>query len=520
MADDFYFDERAALAVERFFDRLLVHIEGPLAGQPFTLAGWQREMVREVFGWKRCADGLRRYRRVYLEIPRGNGKSTFAAGLALYLLIADGERSAKVYSAAADKAQAAIVFETADKMAQASPFLAKRLRSFRNRTMEYAETGSKYIVLSSDAYTKHGLSPSGVVIDELHAQPNRELYDVLNTAMGKRSQPLMIMITTAGYDRESICFEQHEYARQVAAGVVDDPTFYPAIFAADPDDDWTQPETWAKANPNYGVSVREEFLRQECITALASPAYVNTFKRLYLNIWTSQETQAIDPRAWQEGGGPVGDLAGRPCYVGIDLSSTVDLSAVAAVFPPGEGEEHYTVLAQCFIPGADLVERERRDRAPYGVWAQQGHITLTPGNVIDYQVIIDQLEQWAQVYDVRELGIDPWNSVQIALDLEGLGYPVVQVRQGYQTISAPTKELLRLVQARQLRHGDNPVLRWMADNVEVTMDPAGNMKFVKGNGRARKRIDGLVATVIGLSRAMVNRGQGRSVYEQRDVREL
>lgn len=505
-----WFDERAATIAERFFERMLVHIEGPLAGQPFVLEPWQRRIVREVFGRKQ-ANGLRRYRKLYLEVPRGNGKSTFAAGLALYLLAVDGEHSAKVYSAAADKPQAAIVFETAEKMVQASPLLARNIRAYRNKTMEHRETGSRYIVLSSDAYTKHGLNPSGIVFDELHAQPNRELYDVLNTAMGKRAQPLMVMITTAGYDRNSICWEQHEYARQVAAGLIEDPTYYAAIYAAGEQDDWTSPATWAKANPNYGVSVREEFLRQECRAALESPAYQNTFRRLYLNQWTQQETRWIDMTAWDRCAAPLPDLAGRPCFAGLDLASTTDIAALALVFPPQMKGEPVYVLPYFWIPADNMVERERRDRVPYAAWVRQGLIEATPGNVIDYGYIRACINALAETYEIREMAFDLWNATQLSVELAGDGIAMVEMRQGFASLSAPSKELLRLVLSGGLAHGGNPVLRWMADNVTARQDPAGNVKPDKA--KSAGRIDGIAACVMGVGRAMVAQPEGGSMYD-------
>ena len=326
-------------------------------------------------------------------MPRGNGKSTFAAGLALYLLAVDGERSAKVYSAAADRAQAGIVFETAEKMVQASPYLAKHIRAYRNKTMEYDASGSRYIVLSADAYTKHGLNPSGIVFDELHAQPNRELYDVLNTAMGKRAQPLMVMITTAGYDRNSICWEQHEYALKVAAGVIDDPTYLAAVFAAEAEDDWTKPATWRKANPKYGVSVREEFLAQECRVALESPAYQNTFRRLYLNQWTQQESRWLDMRAWDACSAKLPDLSGRVCYAGLDLASTTDIAALSLVF---EVEGRLYVRPFFWVPQEGIKRRSERDRVPYDTWVRSGLIEATAGDVIDYDVIRKRINELAR----------------------------------------------------------------------------------------------------------------------------
>ena len=518
-----YFDERAATVAERFFDRMLVHIEGPMAGRPFVLEPWQRSIVREVFGRKR-PDGLRQYRKVFLAIPRGNGKSTFAAGLALHMLLLDGERSAKVYSAAADKPQAAIVFETAEKMAMASPTLSKYVKPYRNKTMEYPSAGSKYIVLSSDAYTKHGLNPSGIVFDELHAQPNRELFDVLQTAMGKRAQPLMIMITTAGFDQNSICYEEWDYAKRVADGVIDDPTYYARIWAADPDDDWTSPAIWRKANPNYGVSVKEEFLKQECARALASPAYQNTFRRLYLNQWTQQENRWIDMAAWDACGGALPELAGRACYAGLDLASTTDIAALVLAFPAGgergsegEGEPIY-LLPFFWIPEENMIERERRDRVPYSTWVRQGLVEATPGNVIDYAYIRQRLNELADRYEIREVAYDPWNATQLSVELQGDGLNMVEMRQGFASLSGPSKELLRLVLSKGVAHGGNAVLRWMADNVSARQDPAGNVKPDKS--KSSGRIDGIVAAVMAIGRANVGTAPAVSVYESRDVREL
>jgi len=510
--DGGFFDERTATVAERFFDRMLMHIEGPLAGKPFILEPWQRAIVRELFGRKR-ANGLRQYRKVLIELPRGNGKSTFAAGLALLLLIVDGERSAKVYSAAADRAQAAIVYETAEKMIAASPWLAAEgIRCYRNRTMEYAKMGSKYIVLSSDAYTKHGLNPHGIVFDELHTQPNRELYDVLNTAMGKRAQPLMILITTAGYDRNSICWEQHEYALKVQNGIIQDPTFLPVIYAAEEGDDWTSPATWRKANPNFGVSVQEEFLRQECAVALESPAYQNTFRRLYLNQWTQQASRWLDMAAWDRCSAPLPDLAGRACYGGLDLASTTDIAALVLAFPPVEEGEPLWLLPFFWVPEDKLIEKERRDRAPYVTWVRQGVMTATPGNVIDYAWIRQQVNDLAGIYEMREIAVDPWNSTQLTVQLQDDGLTVMEMRQGFASLSGPSKELLRLVLAGDLAHGGHAVLRWMADNVTVRQDPAGNVKPDKA--KSTNRIDGIVASIMAIGRAMLrNPAAERSMYD-------
>lgn len=514
-------DERAATGAVRFFERLLKHPKGPLAGQPFLLEPWQREIVRELFGRKERGTGRRRYRRAYIEVPRGNGKSTWAAGLALLLLLADSEPSAEIFSVAADRDQARIVFETAQAMVEDSPHLRKLVKTYKH-SMVVESSRSSYRVLSAEAYSKHGLNPHGVIFDELHAQPTRELYDVINTAMGKRAQPLMVMITTAGYDRNSICWQQHEYARQVAAGIIDDPTYLARIYAAKAEDDWTSPATWAAANPNWGVSVQPEFIRQEFEVALSTPAYQNTFRRLYLNQWTQQESRWIDMGAWDRcastgsATGALPDLRGRVCYAGLDLASTTDIAALALAFPPVEEGEPVHLLAFFWIPEAQMVERERRDRAPYATWVRQGLITATPGNVIDYAFIRAQIGELAALYEVREVAIDPWNSTQLSVQLQEDGLTVVEMRQGFASLSGPSKELLRLVLAGGLAHGGNAVLRWMADNVSVRQDPAGNVKPDKS--KSTSRIDGVVASVMAVGRLMLhNPLEGRSVYEERGI---
>ncbi|MBE3590000.1 MAG: terminase [Firmicutes bacterium] len=447
-------------------------------------------------------------------IPTHN--STLSAGIALYLLFADNEPGAEIYSAAADREQAAIVFETAKQMVLASPALRKRCEVYK-RSIVVPKTGSSYKVLSADAPTKHGLNAHGVIFDELHAQPNRELWDVLTTATGAREQPLVVAITTAGYDRNSICWEQHEYARKVMDGIIDDPSFFAFIAAADEDDDWTDPAVWAKANPGLGQTVKLDYLEQEAKRAKEVPAYQNTFRRLHLNQWTQQESRWLDLAAWDATAGIIAEesLSGRPCFVGLDLSTTTDLTAMALLFPPQADGEPYAVLPRFFLPKEGLREREQRDRVPYSTWAREGFIRLTEGNVIDYQAVREQLHRDAQRYKVVEVAYDPWNATQLALQLQDDGFTVVQVRQGFATLSAPTKELMRLVVGGLLRHGGNPVLRWQADSMVVAQDPAGNIKPNKA--KSSGRIDGMVALIMALDRAMRHEQPKRSVYEERGI---
>ncbi len=509
-ADRFYLDERAALGAVRFFERLLKHPKGPQAGQLFLQQPWQRDILRALFGEKETATGLRRFRRAYIELPRGNGKSTWCAGLALLMLVADNEPGAEIFGVAADREQTRMVFDVAQAMVQDSPHLSKLVKIYKH-SMVVESTRSVYRVLSAEAYSKHGLNPHGIIFDELHAQRNRELYDVMSTAMGKRAQPLMIMITTAGYDRQSICYQQHEYARQVAAGIIDDPTYLPVIYSADAEDDWTSEAVWEKVNPNWGISVQPSVLRQEYQVALSTPAYQNTFRRLYLNQWVSQETRWIDMNSWDACATPLPDLTGRRCYGGLDLASTTDIAALVLAFPPEEEGEPVWLLPLFWIPEENMHDRERRDRAPYATWVQQGLIEATPGNVIDYDYIRQRVNEMATSFDLHQIAFDPWNATQLSLQLQGDGLEMVEMRQGFGSMTAPSKELLRLVLARGVGHGGNAVLRWMADNVTAKQDPAGNVKPDKG--KSTNKIDGIVAAIMALARLTSNDGEQRSMYD-------
>lgn len=492
----FWFDEAAAARAVDFFERVLTHTKGEWAGQPLKLSLWQAEqIIRPLFGWKR-ADGTRRYRTAYIQIPRKAGKSTLAAGIALYLLLADGEPGAEVYSAAADREQAAIVFEMAKLMADAAPAIRKRVQAFK-RALTVASTASTYKVLSSEAYSKHGLSAHGIVIDEVHALPGRELWDVLTTSTGARRQPLTIAITTAGFDRQSLCYELYDYACKVRDGILDAPAFLPVIYEASPDDDWTAPETWRKAHPGLGVSVKEEYFAAECAKAQQLPTYENTFKRLLLNIWTEQDTRWIPMHQWDACGEPLPDLAGRTCFAGLDLSTTTDITALVLAFPIG-AKVH--LVPFFWVPREGIHTRARRDRVPYDVWQREGYIEATEGNVVDYDVIRARVNSLADKYRIKEIAIDRWNATQLSNQLTGDGFEMVGFGQGYASMTAPSKELERRILGREVNHGNNPVLRWMASNVSVTTDPAGNLKPDKA--KSTERIDGIVATLMALGRAM------------------
>lgn len=518
---EYWFDERAAAVAVNFFERLLVHVKGEWAGEHFALQEWQRVIVREIFGWKMVGEdgerlGVRRYRTVYIEIPRKNGKSTLAAGLALAILYVDGEYGAEVYSAAGDKDQASIVFDLASAMVKQAPELRKRTEVFK-KSIFVQESMSVYRVLSADAYTKHGLNAHGIVVDELHVQPNRDLVDVLVTSTGSRRQPLTILITTAGFDKESICWEYHERARQIKEGLIVDESFYPVLYGVAEEDDWQDEAVWAKANPGLGVSVKLDYLRQEASRARQTPAYENTFRRLHLNQWTSQESRWIPMEYWDLCNGAINPkmLEGARCYGGLDLASSSDLAAFVLDFPSEAGEDElHTWLGWFWIPADNLVDKARKDGAPYEVWERQGLIQATAGNVIDYGFIVAKIEELGLVYDIAEIAFDRWGAFQVSQQLMTLGFTMVGFGQGFASMSGPTKDLLRLIMAGKIRHGGNPVLRWMADNVMVSTDAAGNVKMNKG--KSVKRIDGMVAGVMALDRALRHGSEG-SVYEDRGV---
>lgn len=503
-SDGFIFDQDKADRAIGFFEKFLTHQKGLQAGEAFTLLPWQRDLLSTMFGWV-DEKGLRRYRRVWLEIPRKNGKSTISSGLGLYLLYGDGEQSAEVVSAAGDRDQAAIVFDVAKGMIQGDPMLSKMSKVYR-REIRFEHSQSSFKVISSDAGTKHGMNLSGLIADEVHVWPNRDLWDTLHTSMGARAQPLSIAITTAGHSRTSIAWEQHDYALKVRDGTIKDPRFLPVVYAAPEGSDWTDPETWKIANPCLGVSISEDYLEQECQRAKEVPAYVNTFLRLHLNVWTEQETRWLPMDRWDEMSEESIDsesLVGRECWLGLDLGSTSDTTALVAVFPDDDGS--ITVLPYFFLPEDNIESRERRDRIPYRAWAHEGHIKLTPGVVTDYAFVEAKIMELVEKYRVREVTLDRWNATDIATRLDKEGAPVTFMGQGYRSMSGPSKRLEELVLSKRLRHGGHPILRAQASQVRVEMDPAGNIKPTKKTIGARKnaeRIDGIVALVMAIGRVM------------------
>jgi phage terminase large subunit-like protein len=509
------FDEAKAHKALTFIATYLRHTKGRWDGVPFELLPWQRELITTLFGTV-DNDGRRQYRTAYVEIPKKNGKTELGAAVALYLLFADGEPQAEVYSAAADREQASIVYHAARRMIELSPALAKRCKVIDSTKRIVHNNGSHYRVLSAEAYTKHGYSPHGVIFDELHAQPNRELVDTLTLGSGAaRAQPLFFLITTAGNDRHSICYEYHEYARQVRDGIIDDQTFLPVLYGIDEEADWTDPAVWREANPSMGQTITEEDMAAECRRAEQVPALENKFRQLRLNQWVKQESRFIPMVAWDACDERPAEesFRGAVFYGGLDLATTTDVAAFVAVHADDGGR--FNALARFWIPEDNIDERVRRDKVPYDQWVREGWIEATPGNVVDYRTIRERIIEFGTEHELRELAYDRWGATQLSQDLDEEGLTVVPFGQGYSSMSGPTKELLRLILDGSLRHGGNPVLRWMADNMVVRSDPAGNIKPDKE--RSSEKIDGIVALVMALDRAIRNGADTTSVYEERGV---
>ena len=495
----------------------LRHTKGKWAGKRFWLLPWQEQIIRDVFGIV-DEQGKRQFRTAFVEISKKNGKSELAAAVALYLLYADDEPSAEVYGAAADRQQASIVFDVANQMVQMTPALMKRskIMGATKRIVNYANAGF-YQVLSAEVGTKHGLNVSGLVLDEVHAQPNRKLYDVLTKGSGDaREQPLYFLITTAGTDRESICYELHMKALDILEGRKIDHTFYPVIFGLRDDEDWHDEKNWYKANPSLGQTIQIERVRDMYRDALDNPAEENVFKQLRLNMWVSSLTRFIPEHIYDLGNLPIDmeSLKGRECYGGLDLSSTGDITAFVLMFPPRTEDEKYILLPFFWIPEETIPLRVRRASVPYDVWYQQGYLMATEGNVVHYGFIEKFIEGLGEKYHILEIAFDRWGAVQMTQNLEGMGFTVVPFGQGFKDMSPPTKEFYKLLMEGRIIHGGHPVMRWMAGNVVVDTDPAGNIKPTKA--KSPEKIDGIVAAIMALDRCTRNEGQQGSVYDDPD----
>lgn len=539
-----YDKEKADFAVN--FIQCLKHTKGKWANKPFILLEWQEQIIRDLFGTVK-SDGYRQFNTAYVEIPKKMGKSELGAAIAILLTCGDGEERAEVYGCAADRQQATIVYDVAVDMINMCPALAKRVQIVKSqKKIIYTPTNSVYQVLSAEAHSKHGFNISGVVFDELHTQPNRELFDVMTKGSGDaRTQPLFFLITTAGDNTNSICYETHLKAKDILSGRKKDSTFYPLIFGADPEDDWTDPKTWKKANPSLGVTVDIEKVRNACKSAQENPSEENAFRQLRLNQWVKQTVRWMPLEKWDRlaitGISCLNNcesiknytqiktddilklqnhyeelIKGRVCYGGLDLSSSIDLTAFVLVFPPTEEDDKYYILPYFWIPDETVDLRVKRDHVLYDEWVKSGFLNTTEGNVVHYSYIEKFIEELGEKYNIREIAFDRWGAVQMAQNLEGMGFTVVPFGQGFKDMSPPTKELMKLTLEQKIAHSGHPVLRWNMDNIYVRKDPAENIKPDKA--KSSEKIDGAVASIMALDRAIRNGAETQeSIYESRGI---
>lgn len=501
---------------------VMKHTQGVWAGRPLRPDPWQIAYVfAPVYGWVRKNSSgvwVRIARTEYVELPRKNGKTTMAGGQALYLTGGDGEAGAQVLAAAAGKDQAGFCFAPVKALADGTPALKKHFRTMQGKVL-HPRSGSYFTVVSSLADLLHGANVHGAVIDELHIHKTRDLVDAIETGTGARAQPLVIIITTADDSRtETIYAEKRAYVEQLSRGTISDPTFYGVIWAADEGDDPFAEDTWRKANPGYGISPTREFMDAEARKAKQSPANRARFCRLHLGLRTKQETKYLELDEWDRNASLVADLDGRECYGGLDLASTSDLIALAWDFPDGEGG--HDVIWRHWCPEDALRRLDARTAGAAAVWVREGLLTLTPGNVADYDFIRQQINADRERFAVKAVAYDPWNSTQLVNDLVADGAPMVMHRQGFASMSSPTKELQRLLregtaERPRYRHGGNPLMRWQVDHFAVDMDPAGNVKPSKK--AASDKIDGVVAGIMALDGATRAQPTRASVYEERGM---
>ncbi len=512
-----YDSDKADRAVN-FFQLYLHHTTGQWYGKPFQLLNWQEDLIRKIYGTVRN-DGTRQYRRVFVFIAKKNGKSELASGISLFSLFADLEPSAEVYSSAGDREQASIVFNTAVKMIQMNKKLMKRSKIREStKRISVPKTKSTYKVLSSETGTKHGLNPHTSIIDEVHVV-SRELFEVLTQGAGAaRRQPLIFMITTAGMDKNSICYEEYNYAKKVRDGIVHDDSYLPVIFEMDEKDDWKNEKNWYKANPSLGHTIAIEGMRAEFRMAMERPSLINTFRQLRLNQWVTSHSKWLSIELWEECQDiyTLEEFKGEVCYAGLDLSSTTDITAFVALFRQEiSGHYHYFIYQKFWCPEENIEFRSRKDKVPYELWVKKGYLKTTEGNAVDQKFIEKEVIEFGERFQLKQLNIDRWNSSQLIQNLQNEGVEIAGFGQGFASMSTPSKEFEVLVLQNRIHHDGNPVLRWMVDNVTIRQDPAGNIKPDKS--KSTEKIDGVVACIMALD-GWIRQANGPSVYEKEGIK--
>ena len=508
----YYFDKEAADRAVSFIEKFITHTKGDKSGTPLLLEKWQREIVEKIFGWKNKKTNLRQYRNVFIEVPRKNGKTTLSAAISLVFLFTEKESGQEIYAAAGDRGQAGLLHEIAKGMILNNPELRSRAKILRNSIVNESK-GNFFQAISSDSKTKHGFNSNLTIMDELHCQPNRDLYDTLITSSASRRQPLFLSITTAGYDKNSICYEVYDYAKKVLDGSITDDSFLPVIYEADDEeDDITSEKVWKKCNPNYGVSLRKDYMKRESKKAIDIPSYMNTFKRLHLNIWTTNESKWMGNKEWMECEGELGDLSNMECWGGLDLATTRDITAFVLIF---RVDNIFKIKPYFFVPRDNAKARSDRDGVDYMSWISQGYIIATEGNVTDYSFVRKKINELSKKYRIQSISYDRWNASQITIDLMADGANMSPLGQGFASLSAPTKQLEKLILSKEIEHDGNPVMRWMMGNVQLEIDSADNHKPSKK--KSKEKIDGVVACICALAEYMTQDKEGDSVYDNRGL---
>jgi phage terminase large subunit-like protein len=504
----------------KFIERVCTHVKGELAGQPFLLEEWQKGYIMKLFGTYN-EQGLRQYRTSYVQIPRKNGKSNLAAAIALAVFFVVREQGAEIYCCASSRDQAKIVFDVMKQMIRNSPLLMRECQIFQN-SITLNNSNSFLKAVAAEAGTLHGANASCVIYDELHTAKNRELWDVMATSMGARRDPLMIAITTAGvFDSNSVCWELYSYSKKVEEGVIEDPTFLPLVFEADLDDDIHDPETWKKANPNFGISIKPEYFEKMSREARSLPSAETAFRQLHLNQWVNSLSGWISDDEWQNSAGDIDhdDLRGRRCFAGLDLAAVEDVTAFVMVFPMDDGS--VKVVPKLWVSQAAVERRRPQKGGSYDAFVSSGELTVTDGNSTDYEVIRDYILECAEVYDLQSIAFDRWNSNSLVQQLTESGIAMDPFGQGFMSMSAPIKNAEVLVKKKKLHHGGHKMLRWMVANVVTKKDDAENVKFSKA--KAGDKIDGVVAMIMALGEMMTIDGRdetGPSTYEAHGIRLL
>lgn len=502
--------EKARKAVD-FIEQRLTFVEGEKAGQPFILEKWQKEIIQKIFGLEN-PDGTRTIRKVFIGIPRKNGKSPLAAAIALTLLFTEKEQLGQIYIASGGKEQTGSIWRPVSSMVNKNKILSDVCEVYKN-SIVYRGTGSFIQVLSSTPDTKHGLNSNGIFIDELHILPDRELHDVLITSTGTRKQPLIVYTTTAGADRKSICFEIYDYAKKVKSGVIEDETFLPVIYEAGENDDVSSEKTWKKANPGYGTIVKKEYIKQAFQETILRPSSRNNFMRLHLNMWVTSETRWVNDETWTACDHGKIDAQGSKVIIGLDLSASRDITAICIMAPGVHGRK--LLDWRFFVPSETFEQTQWRNE--YLTWERDGYLIKTDGNVIDYERIKQEIINISNIYRIDKIGYDPYMAQFVIPQLVEIGFECVPVGQSIRQMGPATKSFEELIYKKEINNQGNPVARWMLSNCMVYRDPNGNIKLNKE--KSTGKIDGIIAAII--CEAIYLTGfEEKSIYEMDLLQEL